>query len=227
MCVLFDDLLYVTGRTCDERRWTSDVVYGNVCAGGFETVSARGVMDSLHGTVIVHVRVTAFRHAVRVTGLGLGRGAVRVTVRVLAVFVLRVVLGLDRGGVRQRLHGHSTVNVTDGLLVVQRGHLNVYRYGRRRVTDYAGVRGGRRCRYDVRGRRDRVQVRDVRWRDEFRVLDGYDVSGRCRCRVTGQQRVETGAAFLATGEDNRVLGIVEVSRAGWRQRSGQFHRRVD
>lgn len=115
----------------------SDVMYGNVGAGGFETVSARGVVDSLHGTVIVHVRVTAFRHAVGVTGLRLSGGAVRVTVRVLAVFVLRVELALDRGdgylrgdgyvrggGVHLRGRGHG--HVSGGVNLWSRGDSYVW-----------------------------------------------------------------------------------------------------
>jgi len=198
------------------------VVYGNVGADGSETVRARGVVDGLHGTVIVHVRVTAFRHAVGVTGLGLGGGAVRVTVRVLAVFVLHVVSAVGRHGVNamgRRVHGAhdhragGRDSVLDAVVLDDRRRDGRVSERRRRVTDDAGVRAGRG--HDVRHGDGRAVRLDV--------LDGDDVrGGRGR-----QQRVRVRrAALLAAGHDDGVLGIVEVGGAGRRQRPGQFQYRV-
>lgn len=52
-CYSFSAWAGVVVRVTNDAR--SDVMYGNVGTGGFETISARGIVDSLHSTVIVHV----------------------------------------------------------------------------------------------------------------------------------------------------------------------------
>jgi len=89
-----------------DRDGGGDRVRGEVGAGGSETVGRVGhVRNGLDQAVGVHVRVAAARHAVRGALLVLGRRAARVTVRVLAPFVLGVVLR-GRGRVVHRRGVH-------------------------------------------------------------------------------------------------------------------------
>jgi len=201
------------------------VVNRNVGARGFETVGAGGVVDSLDGTVVVHVRVASPGLAVGVTGLSLGGSAVGVTVSVLAVFVLRVELALGRchcygwgGGVHVWDRG-------GGVSEHWCGH-----YGRFVVADDTGVGCGDRGRcwggQVVRGRG--CQVVDDRgwWGGVFGVLDGDDVGGSGG--VTGNEwvRVESGATLLAGGQDDGVLGVVHVHCACGRQGLGELEQWV-
>lgn len=72
-------------------------VCGQIGAAHAETVDRVGhVGQGLDQAVGVHVRVTAAGHAVRGTLFVLGRRATGVTVRVLAQFILGVVLGGGR-----------------------------------------------------------------------------------------------------------------------------------
>lgn len=216
---------------------SSDVVNWNVGARGFETVGAGGVVDSLDGTMVVHVRVASPGLAVGVTGLSLGGSAVGVTVSVLAVFILRVELALDRchcygwgGGVHvwDRGGGVDVWGWSCGVGEHRCGH-----YCGFVVTDDAGVGSGDRgwCwggGQVVRGRSCQV-VDDRGGRgNEFCVLDGDDVGGGGGGGVTGNEwvRVESGATLLAGGQDDGVLGVVHVHCSGGRQGLGELEKWV-